>query len=499
MLNPSRLATRCAIHAVAAAVALGIFAVASGMSSQEGSLPRVPREFRAAWVATVANIDWPSAPGLSVAQQKAELVKIMDKAAELKLNALILQVRPACDALYASKYEPWSEYLTGVAGKAPQPFYDPLEMAVAEAHKRGIELHAWFNPYRARHPSAKSPMPAGHVSKKHPAIVRTYGKHLWLDPADARTRRYSLDVIMDVVRRYDVDGIHLDDYFYPYKERDSHGRIMDFPDEETWRRYREGGGRLSRDDWRRDGVNRFIEEIYRAKQALKPHVKFGISPFGIWRPGNPAQIKGFDAYAEIYADSKLWLQKGWVDYFTPQLYWAIAPPAQSYPALLKWWVEQNTLGRNLWPGNFTSRISDGASNWKAEEILSQIEATRAQPGAGGNVHFSMRVLMRNLDGISDKLKRGPYVEHAVPPASAWLSKGSPEAPRVSKSGDNLKLAAGTGNRPWLWVVQSREAGKWRTAVFPAHQTEIRRSGDDAVVIRAIDRYGNESPPARVMP
>ena len=355
------------------ALVCALLVSAHGVAGQESPIPGVPREFRAAWVATVANIDWPSAPGLPVAQQKAELIKIMDRAADLKLNALIFQVRPACDALYASKYEPWSEYLTGVSGKAPEPFYDPLALAVEEAHKRGIELHAWFNPYRARHPSARSPIPSGHVSKKHPAIVRTYGKHLWLDPADRRTRQYSLDVIMDVVRRYDVDGIHLDDYFYPYKERDEKGRIVEFPDDATWRQYRAKGGQLSRDDWRRDSVNRFIEEVYRAKQAIKPHVKFGISPFGIWRPGHPPQIKGFDAYAEIYADSRLWLQKGWLDYFTPQLYWAIAPPAQSYPVLLKWWAEQNTSGRNLWPGNFTSRISDGSSNWKAEEILNQID------------------------------------------------------------------------------------------------------------------------------
>ncbi len=484
---------------LSAIAACMVAASISGRAGHDIGLPTVPREFRAAWVATVANIDWPSKPGLPVAQQKAELIRIMDLAADLKLNALIFQVRPACDALYASKLEPWSEYLTGVAGKAPQPFYDPLEMAVAEAHKRGIELHAWFNPYRARHPSARSPVPAGHVSKTRPDIVRTYGRHLWLDPGDPRTRKYSLDVIMDVVRRYDVDGIHLDDYFYPYKERDANGRILDFPDDRTWRKYREGGGRLSRDDWRRDSVNRFIEEVYKAKQSVKPHVKFGISPFGIWRPGNPAQIKGFDAYAEIYADSKLWLQKGWVDYFTPQLYWAIARPAQSYPVLLKWWSEQNTLGRNLWPGNFTSRISDGTSNWKAEEILGQIEATRTQKGAGGNVHFSMRVLMRNLDGITDKLKRGPYAEHAVPQASPWLSKVRPEAPLVSKRANTLKITARAGSKPWLWVIQARRSGRWRTVVVPARRPEVEAPAGDAWVVRAIDRYGNESPPSRVLP
>jgi uncharacterized lipoprotein YddW (UPF0748 family) len=474
-------------------------AVSACSASRQPSPPPVPREFRAVWVATVANIDWPSRPGLPVAQQKSELIKIMDEAAALKLNAVVFQVRPACDALYASKLEPWSEYLTGVAGQAPEPRYDPLEMAIVEAHKRGIELHAWFNPYRARHPSAKGALPSGHVSKTRPEIVRSYGKHLWLDPADPRTRQYSLDVIMDVVKRYDVDGIHLDDYFYPYKERDAQGGVLDFPDEATWQRYRADGGKLTRDDWRRDGVNRFIEMIYKAKQAAKPHVKFGISPFGIWRPGNPAQIQGFDAYAEIYADSKLWLQKGWVDYFTPQLYWAIGRPAQSYPVLLKWWVEQNTLGRNLWPGNFTSRIRDGASNWSAEEILAQIEATRAQSGAGGNVHFSMRVLQRNLDGIADKLKKGLYADHAVPPASPWLSSARPGPPRAELSGADVRIEAGGGSKPWLWVVQSRDGGKWRTFAVPASRRRCALPPGDQVFVRAADRCGNVGPAARVVP
>jgi len=420
----------------------------------------------------------------------------MDQAASLKLNALIFQVRPACDALYASKIEPWSEYLTGTAGKAPDPLYDPLALAVEEAHKRGIELHAWFNPYRAWHPSAKSPIPATHVSKTHPEIVCRYGRHLWLNPGDSRTREYSLRVIMDVVRRYDVDGIHLDDYFYPYKERDANGDVLEFPDDATYAEYRRSGGSLSRDDWRRDAVNRFVQEIYEAKRKLKPWVKFGISPFGIWRPGNPPQIKGFDAYAEIYADSRQWLQKGWVDYFTPQLYWAIDPPAQSYPVLLKWWVEQNTRGRNLWPGNFTSRIGDGSTkSWRSDEILRQIEVTRAQPGATGNVHFSMRVLMKNLDGIADKLKAGPYRSCAVPPASPWLVSSRPGKPQVVRSGDFITIRPGRGSQPRLWVIQTESAGSWQISVLPAADNRYRIPNRTATraAVRAVDRCGNESP------
>jgi uncharacterized lipoprotein YddW (UPF0748 family) len=201
-------------------------------------------------VASVANIDWPSKKNLSVPEQKSELLAILDRARELRLNAVMFQVRPACDALYASRIEPWSEYLTGTMGRAPEPFYDPLTFAIEEAHKRGLELHAWFNPYRARHFSAESPAPASHITKNRPQLVRAYGKYLWLDPGEKEVQDYSLSVVMDVVRRYDVDGIHFDDYFYPYKEKGPSGDDLDFPDGASWERFG-AGGKLSRDDWRR--------------------------------------------------------------------------------------------------------------------------------------------------------------------------------------------------------------------------------------------------------
>ncbi|MEO5580204.1 MAG: family 10 glycosylhydrolase, partial [Gemmatimonadaceae bacterium] len=301
-----------------------VFLLSSDSAGQRGSPPAVAREFRAVWVATVSNIDWPSRSGLSSWEQQAELIAILNRTVALNMNAVILQVRPATDALYQSDIEPWSEYLSSQMGRPPEPFYDPLEFAVTEAHKRGLELHAWFNPYRSRHPSAKSEVAATHLSNTRPGLVRTYGKHLWLDPGDPAVRRHSLRVVMDVVRRYDVDGIHVDDYFYPYKERDSANAIIDFPDDETWSRYTKAGGKLARHDWRRNNVDTFIRELYTETKRIKPWVKVGISPFGVWRPGFPDQIKGFDAYAELYADSRKWLNEGWLDYFTPQLYWPIA-------------------------------------------------------------------------------------------------------------------------------------------------------------------------------
>jgi uncharacterized lipoprotein YddW (UPF0748 family) len=373
--------------------------------------PTKPAEFRGVWVATVGNVDWPSKKGLPAEQQQAELKAILDKCVEIKLNAVIFQVRPMADALYKSDLEPWSVFLTGTAGK--DPGYDPLEFAVREAHARGLELHAWFNPYRAAVPGATN-VSDSHVIKARPDIAKPYGKHYWMNPTHKDVQEKSLKVILDVVRRYDIDGIHIDDYFYPYKEKDSQGKIIPFPDDDTWAEYQKSGGTLSRDDWRRAAVNTFIERMYTETKALKPWVKVGISPFGIWRPGNPEGIKGFDQYGELYADAKLWLNKGWVDYWTPQLYWAIDKNEQSFPKLLEWWVGENTQHRHVWPGLGTYRHSP-------KEIVAQIEATRRQPGAIGHVHFSMKTIMRNRDGIVDALKE-VYKEPAVVPASPWLKE-----------------------------------------------------------------------------
>jgi uncharacterized lipoprotein YddW (UPF0748 family) len=248
------------LFAVLAAPLLLALAVPSAALDGK-SPPPLPREFRGVWVATVANIDWPSKPGLPAEQQQKEFVAILDKCVELKMNAVIFQVRPMADALYESKLEPWSEYLTGAIGKPPEPRYDPLAFAVKEAHARGLELHAWFNPYRARHPSAKSPAPDDHITKRRPDLAKPYGTHYWMNPTNKEVQDHSIAVFLDVVRRYDIDGIHIDDYFYPYKERKD-GKTIEFPDDDTWAAYRKSGGKLSRDDWRRDAVNQFIRRMY---------------------------------------------------------------------------------------------------------------------------------------------------------------------------------------------------------------------------------------------
>jgi uncharacterized lipoprotein YddW (UPF0748 family) len=368
-----------------------------------------PREFRAVWVATVANIDWPSKPGLPAAEQKRELVALFDKCQSLNLNCVIFQVRPMCDALYESTLEPWSGFLTGTVGQSPG--YDPLALAVDLAHARKMELHVWLNPYRAWSPSQKGDAPKGHLVKDRPDIAKKYGKHSWLNPTHPDTATHTLAVVRDIVTRYDIDGVHMDDYFYPYPEQDDAKREIPFPDDDTWGEYRKSGGRLARDDWRRDAVNRFVKSLHEETHKIKPWVKVGISPFGIWRPGHPPTIQGFDQYGKLYADAKLWLNEGWVDYWTPQLYWVIDKPAQSYPVLLDWWAKENTKGRHLWPGNYTGRHS-------ADEIGRQIDLTRKSGTATGNVHFSMK----SLSGEKFEKLKTKYAEPALIPETPWLGQ-----------------------------------------------------------------------------
>ena len=314
-------------------------------------------------------------------------------------------MRPASDALYASTKEPWSEFLSGKAGVSPG--YDPLEFAVAEAHARGLELHAWVNPFRAAI-NASANLPANHIATEHPEWVRRFGKQLWIDPGEPAARDYVISVITDIVRRYAVDGIHLDDYFYPYPLKPGQAT---FPDDSSWDRYGAKSG-LSRADWRRENINDFVRSMYRAVKAAKSKVRVGISPFGIWRPGVPPTTKAeLDAYGQLFADSRKWVAEGWVDYLAPQLYWSIRPAEQSFPVLLDWWRAQSH-GIPVWPGIATERIG---SKRPAREIIEQIALTRRGTSSPGQIHWSMKALMRNQGGIDDLLEVGPYAQKAELP------------------------------------------------------------------------------------
>lgn len=464
--------------------------------------PEPQREFRAMWVATVANIDWPSKPGLTPDALRAEIDRHLDTAVVLNLNAVILQVRPCCDALYPSALEPWSEYLTGVQGQAPADNFDPLQTWIDAAHARGLQLHAWFNPYRARHLRPKSPNAPTHIASTRPDLVRTYDGYQWLDPAEPDAQAHSLAVILDVVSRYNIDGVHLDDYFYPYPKKD-----VPFPDGAAWSRYQSAGGTLSRDDFRRDQINSFVRRLYEQTKALKPHVRVGISPFGIWRPGHPASVAGFDAYAGLYADARLWLKEGWVDYLAPQLYWKISAPKQAYADLLTWWLDQNPRRRDVYVGNYASRVladdatktDDDQKTWPPHELVNQVLVTR-DLRASGNIHFSAVALTNNRRGLADALREGVYAQPALAPPLWWNASGPlPQRlkPVIERSTAELRIAPAAalppGHTLLLWT---RHPTGWTLSTHtttPVILPAERAATANRLVIAAMDRFGRIGP------
>jgi len=487
-------------------------------------LPAAPREFRAAWVATVAQIDWPSAPGLPVAQQQAQALALLDRARDIGLNALVLQVRPAGDAFYPSDLEPWSEYLTGAQGQAPVPAWDPLAFWIEQAHRRGLELHAWFNPYRARHSSAKSPLAPQHIAARAPHLVRSYGDMLWMDPGEPECAQHLLAVVSDVLRRYAVDGVHIDDYFYPYPVRPPgvpagpDAAELPFPDEASHARYVAGGGTLARDDWRRANVDALVQALYATVHAVRPGTRVGISPFGIGRPDRrPPGIAGFSQYDKLYADVERWVHEGWLDYLAPQLYWPIDRPGQQFPVLLDGWLAEQAqarVPRHVWPGLFTSQVvhraagqPEGPRAWPAQELLAQIALQRqrahaARPGGGatGHIHFSMVALMQDRDGLATALRAGPYAVPALVPATPWAGtarqRQPPAAPKLRREADAALIDPGApslGAAPVrLWALWRLGRDGWRFALQPERERRIALDGAQALAVAAVSSLGVES-------
>lgn len=456
-------------------------------------------EFRAAWVATVANINWPSRSGLSTSEQQREALKLLDFLQENNFNAVIFQVRPQTDALYDSELEPWSYFLTGKQGKAPEPYYDPLKFWIEAAHNRGLELHVWLNPYRAHHTTGGEVTEASVIKKKPELALKLANGMWWLDPAKQGTQDHSAAVVMDLVKRYDIDGVHFDDYFYPY---DSYNNGKDFPDEESWNAYKNSGGELSRGDWRRHHVNRFIKRVYDEIKAEKPFVKFGLSPFGIWRPGYPQSITGYDQYDKLYADARLWLNEGWIDYFTPQLYWKINQEGQSFPELLGWWEQENTKDRHLWPG---INVGLGGDDKNIDETINQIMITRGMlPESKGTVHWSIGPLIKH-DSLSTALRKGPYKKKTLVPSSPWLDDEAPETPQVETSINNDRLQLNWtypgSEEIFRWVVYFKyEGGNWDYKILNGELNSYslqyvvgdKKKKMEQVGITAVDRTGNQS-------
>lgn len=460
------------------------------------NLPTVSREFRGAWIATVANINWPKNGNYSTESQKQEAIKLLDLLKANNFNAVLFQVRPSGDALYDSPYEPWSYFLTGEIGKRPSPYYDPLEFWIKEAHKRGMELHVWINPYRAHHSTGGAITKESIVKKEPDMVVRLRNGMYWFDPANPKTQDHAAKVVLDIVKRYDIDGVHFDDYFYPYA---SYNGGADFPDNESWAAYRRTGGSLTRPDWRRDNVNRFIERVYNGIKAEKNYVKFGISPFGIWKPGYPAGITGSSQYDELYADAKLWLNKGWVDYFTPQLYWPIAPERQSFTSLLKWWESENTFKRHLWPGINTVAVKSAN---RPQEIVNQINATRQiVPNSAGVIHWSIAGLTGSPSMVK-AIKEGPYQAKALVPHTSWLSANPLLRPSLLLTKKSSSVFA-----KWLhkqpeqvfhWIAYAQYGDNWEYEILEGDASEksfpIEKNGKPlkAIAVKAVDRLSNES-------
>jgi len=384
-------------------------------------------EFRAAWIATVVNIDWPSKKGLPVEEQKAEYITMLDSLQHLGMNAVIVQIRPAADAFYPSPYEPWSEWLMGAQGLAPTPFYDPLKFMIDEAHKRGMEFHAWLNPYRAVF-DKNSSVASNHITRVHKDWFLMYGGKKYFNPGLSQVMQYVTNIVKDVVTRYDVDAIHMDDYFYPYRITGK-----EFPDEATYRKYGDG---LNKEDWRRSNCDSIIKMIHDTIVAVKPMVKFGISPFGVWRnksndeDGSDTKA-GQTNYDDLYADILLWLKKGWIDYVAPQLYWEIGNRYCDYETLLDWW-SKHSFGKDVYIGHALYRtIEHPTAAWRnTNELPDEIKLLRNNKNVEGSIYFSASNFYSNPNGWADTLKDDYYSTPSLIPSMPWIDTITPKSPSI---------------------------------------------------------------------
>jgi len=404
------------------------------------------REFRAIWIATVVNIDWPTQNNLTVAKQKEEFITLLDAYKKLNFNAVIVQVRAAGDAFYPSSYDPWSKYLTGKEGKAPQPNYDPLKWMIDQAHERGMEFHAWFNPYRATFDLDTAILSDTHAFNQHPEWMVRYGKKFYFNPGLPEVIDYTRNVVLEVVNNYKVDGIHFDDYFYPYKEA---GKTFD--DKAAYNEY--ANEQTSLDDWRRNNVNQLVKNINDSIKAVKPWVQFGISPFGVWRnkstdPKGSATRAGQTTYDDLYADPLLWMQQEWIDYILPQVYWTMDFPAASHRTLVEWWANQEYDGA-LYIGHGLYKVKANADkDWnKYNEIPKQIINTRSYESVNGGAFFSAKSLLGNHERLKKKIKKYIYPYPALTPKVPFIAAQPAEKPVINASRINNKEITIALNQP----------------------------------------------------
>jgi uncharacterized lipoprotein YddW (UPF0748 family) len=472
------------------------------------------REFRGEWIATVVNIDWPSDVHLSVDKQKKELLAILDADQRAGINAIMLQVRPAADAFYAKSMEPWSRWLSGKQGQAPDPVYDPLEFAINEAHKRGMELHAWFNPYRATFDGNFKSLCACHITNQEPNWFFVYGGIKLFNPGLPEVRDYIIQVILHVVDNYNIDGVHMDDYFYPDAEPG-----QKIGDAETFKQY--GSAFDDIKDWRRDNVNVLIKALSDSIHKHKPYMKFGISPSGIWKnlrqDPEGSETNGRDSYYEQYADTRKWVKEGWLDYIVPQIYWQFGHRLAPFENLVDWWSD-NTFGRHLYIGQAAYRINEPKSKAfrNPAEVPNQIKYLRDNPRVEGSVFFSANSLMRNPLGFTDSLRTNYYKYPALPPVMLWLDSVPPNAPKnlvARANGRGVKLKWETPDTArdkepvYGYVVYRFDGTDTVNLTDPKHIVHIQYNTDMdyedetaqknntyLYVVTAIDRMKNESDP-----
>ncbi|AYC42595.1 glycoside hydrolase family 10 protein [Streptomyces griseorubiginosus] len=398
-----------------ALAALSTLTTASGAVAAPRRPWWLPTGMRGVWLATVSNRDWPSKPGLTAAQQRADLIAHLDRAAADRLNTVILQVRPTADALWPSPYEPWSQYLTGTQGK--NPGWDPLGTAVTEAHRRGLHLHAWFNPYRVANHADPTKLVASHPARKHPDWVVPYGGKLYYNPGLPEVRAFVEKAILDAVRKYPVDAVHFDDYFYPYPVA---GQTFD--DDAAYDRY--GGAFVNRAAWRRDNIDKLVRETAAAVRRIRPTAQFGISPFGVWRnavtdPLGSDTRAGVQSYDDNFADTRKWVREGWIDYLVPQLYWNIGFAAADYAKLVPWWAEQARGSRTkLYLGEALYKAGDPAQSaaWQDPAELSRhLTLARQYQQVRGHVFFAAREVASDPIGAMARVVADHYQVPAVPP------------------------------------------------------------------------------------
>ncbi|MFN4145747.1 MAG: family 10 glycosylhydrolase [Runella sp.] len=480
------------------------------------------REFRAMWIANVGNVDWPSTKGLSAQQQQTELIELLDMAQRQGLNAVFFQIRNACDAVYESRLEPWSEWLTGQQGQSPG--YDPLAFIVRECRKRNLEIHAWLNPYRAVTDIRTASLASNHVARVRPDVLLSYGNLRILDPGLPEVRAFVTRVVMDVTRRYDIDGIHFDDYFYPYPQQG-----LTLNDNATFAEHSRGFS--NRADWRRDNVNLLIKTVADSIKNTKPWVKFGVSPFGIWqnRSSSPlgSNTNGFESYSGIYADSRKWVAEGWLDYILPQVYWSIGNSSANFAELLPWW-NQNAGDVHLYIGHGAYKINtDSDTRWRnPREIPEQVRLARTYSNVKGSTFFSAKTLRNNPNGVGDSLENGVYSNIALIPPMPWKDQVSPYTPTriAAKLNDNNTITLswtypyapvsemdkaryfviyrGTDQEPIefrsgksIWGTVMKAEG---TTSFTIIDRDVEAGIKYSYAITAVDRLHNESSPTEIV-